>query len=268
MSEKKIAFFDIDGTLTSEVDGSIPSSVGPAIARARACGHKMFLNSGRCDSFVEQRFRALGFDGMVCGCGTNIFYDGEELMHVTLSPDIKEEILQQAALADVDLLLEGKAQVAYDLTRPLHHPDAILQYEHFQQLEHHIQGEARDPHFIADKFCVWFQTEDQLDKFREVSDRYFTCIDRTRNFREFVPYGYSKGTGIHYLLDRFGMSLDQAYAFGDSNNDLPMLQVVPHSVVMGNAMPESLKDTAYYVAGKASEDGLAEALEHLGFFEA
>ncbi|MFR8428888.1 MAG: HAD hydrolase family protein [Roseburia inulinivorans] len=45
---KKIAFFDIDGTLTSEIDGSIPQSAITAIRKARANGNLMFLNTGRC----------------------------------------------------------------------------------------------------------------------------------------------------------------------------------------------------------------------------
>lgn len=32
---RKIAFFDIDGTLTSEIDGSVPEDAGAAIAQAR-----------------------------------------------------------------------------------------------------------------------------------------------------------------------------------------------------------------------------------------
>ena len=45
---KKIAFFDIDGTLTSEIDGEIPASAIDAIRAARAAGHLMFINTGRC----------------------------------------------------------------------------------------------------------------------------------------------------------------------------------------------------------------------------
>ena len=70
---KKIAFFDIDGTLTSEIDGSLPKSAINAIRHARTFGHLMFINTGRCFQNVEPRFRRIGFDGYVCGCGTNIF---------------------------------------------------------------------------------------------------------------------------------------------------------------------------------------------------
>lgn len=90
-----------------------------------------------------------------------------------------------------------------------------------------------NPNFFCDKFVVWYQTPDQLEEFRKVSDPYFTCIDRGGTFREFVPIGYSKATGIQYVLDYYHLDLDAAYAIGDSNNDLPMLSYVPNSVAMG-----------------------------------
>ena len=68
---KKIAFFDIDGTLTSEIDGSIPESAVYAIRAARANGNLMFINTGRCFQNVEQRFRDVGFDGFVCARDRN-----------------------------------------------------------------------------------------------------------------------------------------------------------------------------------------------------
>ena len=61
----KIAFFDIDGTLTSEVDGSLPDSAILAIRQARANGNLMFINTGRCYQNVEPRFMEIGFDGIL-----------------------------------------------------------------------------------------------------------------------------------------------------------------------------------------------------------
>ena len=70
--KRKIAFFDIDGTLTSEIDGSIPQSTKNSIRIARRNGHLMFINTGRCMQNVESRFLEIGFDGIISGCGTNI----------------------------------------------------------------------------------------------------------------------------------------------------------------------------------------------------
>ncbi|MFQ8776501.1 MAG: HAD hydrolase family protein [Roseburia sp.] len=53
---KKIAFFDIDGTLTSEIDGSIPVSAIEAIRAARANGNLMFINTGKMLSKCGRTF--------------------------------------------------------------------------------------------------------------------------------------------------------------------------------------------------------------------
>lgn len=265
---KKIAFFDIDGTLTSEIDGTIPESAITAIRTARANGHLMFINTGRCFQNVEKRFLSIGFDGLVCGCGTNIYCDGKEILHVSQSHETTMQILQAAKDADLDIVFESYKEVAFDLSRPLHDSEAVQLYRHFMSLSYQMPDPGTTENFACDKFVTWYQTPDQLREFRQVSDRFFTCIDRGGNFREYVPHGYSKATGIQCVLDHFGLSKNDAYVFGDSNNDLPMLSYIPNSVAMGNASPDTLFDEVSYVTKKASEGGIAAALEHFGFLHA
>lgn len=267
MEQRKIAFFDIDGTITSEKDGSIPDSAVLAIREARENGHLMFINTGRCFQNVEPCFREIGFDGYVCGCGTNIYYHDEELLYVNQMHDVVLEILEQARKTDVDICFESREEVVFDTSRPIHHPDAKRQYYAFKERHYDMSHDPEADDFTCDKFVIWFEKEEQLVEFRKVSDKHFDCIDRGGNFREFVPYHYSKATGIQFLIEHFGLHLEDAYAFGDSNNDLPMLTFVPNSVAMGNAMPESLKDKVSYVTAKASEDGIQKALQHFGFLE-
>lgn len=266
MNTKKIAFFDIDGTLTSEKNGSIPDSAVTAIRAARANGNLMFINTGRCFQNVEERFRAIGFDGYVCGCGTNIYYNNQELLYTGQSHEVTMQILEQARRTNVDLLFESKTEVVFDMARPLQHPEAERQYYSFKAKHYDMSHNPEAEDFTCDKFVIWFQEDNQLKEFRKVSDLYFDCIDRGGTFREFVPKNYSKATGIQFLLDYFGITKENAYAFGDSNNDLPMLTFVPNSVAMGNSDPESLFEKVSYVTTKASEDGIKKALEHFSFY--
>ncbi len=264
-SNQKIAFFDIDGTLTSEIDGQVPASATDAIRQARANGHLMFINTGRCFQNVEQRFRDVGFDGYVCGCGTNIYCDGRDVLHVPQSHEVIMQILKIARKTDVDILFESRKEVCFDVSRPLHHPAAIRQYQAFVNRGYEMPEDLEDPNFFSDKFVIWFQEPEQLAAFRKVSDRWFECIDRGGTFREFVPHGYSKATGIQYVLQYYGLSKSDAYAFGDSNNDLTMLSYLENSVAMGNAQPQSLFEQVAYVTTKASEDGILNALKHFHF---
>lgn len=262
---KKIAFFDIDGTLTSEIDGSIPDSAINAIRAARANGHLMFINTGRCFQNVEQRFRDIGFDGYVCGCGTNLYCGGREILHVAQTHETVMRLLTAARESGVDILFESRKEVAFDPESTLHHPDAIRQYGEFRARGYRMPASLENPNFFCDKFVIWYEKPEQLSAFRKVSDRFFTCIDRGGTFREFVPHGYSKATGIAYVLDYYQSGKEDAYAFGDSNNDLPMLTYLPNSIAMGNAAPDSLFEKVSYVTAKASEDGIEKALAHFGF---
>ncbi len=262
---RKIAFFDLDGTLTSEIDGSVPGDAAAAIARARENGHLMFINTGRCFQNVEPCFRSVGWDGYVCGCGTNIYCDGRDVLYVSQTHATIMRILEAARQTDVDILFESRAQVAFDLSRPLHHPGAVRQYQAFVDRHYHMPENLESQDFFSDKFVIWYQEESQLAAFRQVSDQWFDCIDRGGTFREFVPRGYSKATGIRFVLEHYGLSLEDAHALGDSNNDLPMLSYVPHSIAMGNASPASLFDQVEYVTAPSSQGGVRQALAHYGF---
>ena len=262
----KIAFFDIDGTLTSEKDGRVPESAKKAIRRAREAGNLMFINTGRCFQNVEQRFRNVGFDGYVNGCGTHIMIGGETIHYHPQPPERIKEILRLSRETGVDTLFECRYFVTFDHRHTLKNPNAIKQRDRFLERNYDISLDVDAPDFTCDKFVFWFSDESQLKAMREYTDKYFECINRSPDFREFVPIGYSKATGIQRVLDHYNLPLESAYAFGDSMNDEAMLSYVKHSVVMGNyESPEILK-TAAHVAGKASEDGLANALEELGFF--
>lgn len=262
---RKIAFFDIDGTLTSEIDGSIPNSAIQAIRQARRNGHLMFINTGRCFQNVEPRFREIGFNGYVCGCGTNIYCDGKDVFYHPQTHETIMTILEAARKTDVDILFESRKEVCFDLTRPLRHPKALFHYEEFLSRNYVMPEDLENPNFFSDKFVVWYQEPQQLATFRRTSDQWFDCIDRGGTFREFVPKGFSKATGIQFVLDYYSLSADNAYAFGDSNNDLTMLSYLKNSIAMGNALPPSLKEKVSFVTTNASQNGIANALKHFNF---
>lgn len=266
---RKIAFFDIDGTLTSETDGSISLSTKESIKKSRENGHFMFINTGRCLHTIEKRFLDIGFDGVICGCGTNIYCHKQgafhELLYVSQTHDITYEILTHARKFELDILFESKNFVQFDMARPLVTQGGIEQYNIFINEKYKMSLNPKDKNFACDKFVVWFQHADDISAFRQVSDKYFSCIDRGGNFREFVPTGYSKASGIQYILDYYQLSIEDTCSFGDSNNDLPMLNYTKYSVAMGNSLPISLFDQVTYVTANSSRNGIQQALKYYEF---
>ena len=47
-----------------------------------------------------------------------------------------------------------------------------------------------------------------------------------------------KGNAVNAVLNYYGLSKDEAIAFGDGRNDIEMLEAVGTGVAMGNAIDE------------------------------
>ena len=71
-----------------------------------------------------------------------------------------------------------------------------------------------------------------------------------------------KGAAVKYLQQKYQISPSESMAFGDSLNDLSMMQVVEHSVAMSNA-DEALKQHCCYEIGSNEEQAVIATLEQL-----
>lgn len=262
-SKKKLLFFDIDGTLiTDDTRRILPESTKEAIRRTRELGNMTFINTGRVIGNIDGFIREAGFDGYVCGCGTYIQYQDNVLLHKTLTKETCDEIAMMARKCRVYNLYEGAVTTGIDKTLPI--TGALLELKHyFEEVRKVPFVGVGEEGFIFDKFAGWYDEESELETFKEYITKEFDYIHRGEGFFEIVPKGYSKATGIQFLCDYFGVSLEDCYAFGDSNNDLPMLSYVSHSVAMGESN-EELKKQVEYVTTGVLEDGILNAMKHYG----
>ena len=59
MKDRKLLFFDIDGTLLSEKTHTVPQSAKEALKKAKENGHLIFINTGRPISTIDQEIHDL-----------------------------------------------------------------------------------------------------------------------------------------------------------------------------------------------------------------
>ena len=85
-------FFDIDGTVLSEITKEIPASTVDALKRAHDAGHFLFINTGRTYCSVPVELKKLPFDGYLCGCGIYFTFDEEIIFEKHLDPERGDEI--------------------------------------------------------------------------------------------------------------------------------------------------------------------------------
>jgi len=81
------------------------------------------------------------------------------------------------------------------------------------------------------------------------------------HFLEAQPPGVSKGSALQKLSEILGFVPERTMVFGDSLNDVEMLNFTPNSVAMLNARDE-VKQAARYVTDRPNtQDGLAHFVE-------
>nr|MCR4955591.1 HAD family hydrolase [Lachnospiraceae bacterium] len=72
--------------------------------------------------------------------------------------------------------------------------------------------------------------------------------------------GINKGSAMKQLETLCCIDKDEIWAFGDHLNDLEMLDYIPHSYAMANAIPE-IKKVANYMAPSNEECGVLKVLD-------
>lgn len=259
---KSVIFFDIDGTLVSE-DGlfTIPESTVTAIELTRKKGNLTFINTGRTEFNVNEKVRQLGFDGIICGCGTYIEYNGETLFYNKLSQDFCRETAELLKKCRVTPVYEHRDGYFFDDKAPaIPALDDFL--ENFVDEGIDISGRVEDIDFVFDKFVVWESASSDMELFRNEISKNFDIIDRGHGFYENVPSGFSKATAIEFILKKLNIPLANAYAVGDSANDLPMLKAVPNSIAMGGA--EAIYPYVSYITTSLADNGIYNALRYYG----
>ncbi len=255
--DKKILFFDIDGTILSHRTYEVSESTQNAIRQAQANGHILMINTGRVNSFIDKTVANLGFDGFICGCGTHIIYKGEVLFHTELPKDLISQLIKDLRENKIEAVLEGSRKVYYNYhsTSPIIKGMIDLVNKH-----QFCVGSWDEPDIMFDKLCIWPEDDQTLQFYEKYKDT-LDFIDREGRLYEIVPRGYSKASGIEFMLKKLGIPHENTYAFGDGENDLAMLTYAKHSIAMGNS-PQSIKDIVSYVTEDVDQHGIEKALKH------
>lgn len=80
---------------------------------------------------------------------------------------------------------------------------------------------------------------------------------------EIMTKGVSKAAALRILLDKLGVDPKYCIAFGDGNNDIDMLELIPRSFAMGNAAEATAKAAWAQLPWTNDEVGVLKALEYL-----
>lgn len=258
---KKALFFDIDGTLLSEVTRTVPESTKRAVAKARSNGHLVFINSGRTYSLIGAVKDLVEVDGYCCGCGTRVIAGGEVLFSCTLPPERSVSIIQDIVKYNLGGILEGTTWCYFSKEKS-RFPQLERIRENVERGGHGAPHSWEDGVCEFDKFCVFADEQSDLVGFSRALGLDFTIIDRGGGFYECVPAELSKASAIEVIMKQYGIALEDVYVFGDSTNDLPMFEYAKNCILMGHHDVE-LEPYASFFTKNVEDDGIEYAMEKL-----
>ncbi len=258
----RVAVFDMDDTLLGP-DKKLSAENRGALDRLRAAGVEVVIASGRFQGNLAIFEESLGFRGWTISSGGAVVGNvetGEVIFEMTVPQDLAMELFHRGREAGFSLIGYHKSGIYCD-----------AQTE-WTALYRRNTGQVP----IADikalintglqKF-IWTTaatriaelTPQMLEEFR---DRLYV-VNTEPEMLEFLNPHVNKALAVQALAQRLNVPREQIIAFGDGNNDVPLLEWAGMSVAMAHG-----RESAHNAAKKISPPGdpataVARSLETL-----
>ncbi|WP_409344879.1 Cof-type HAD-IIB family hydrolase [Paenibacillus sp. MBLB4367] len=254
--DKKIVFFDIDGTLLNDRN-EIPESTKKAVRALQDKGIATAIATGRTPAMFEWVREELGIHSFVSINGQYVVHDGKPVYANPIDPGTLEELVSLTSASGHALATCNESKVrALAAEHPhIRNSFAAINLPHppvdpsFHRNEPVYQGYL----FInREEQALYDQTFPQL---RFVRWHEFAV--------DVLPADSSKAVGIEQMLRILGIRNENCFAFGDGLNDVEMLASAGVGIAMGNAVHEA-KNAANLVTASSSEDGIWKGLHLVG----
>jgi len=275
MLKNKVIFLDIDGTLVDRTL-QVPESAAEAINKAKANGHKLYLNTGRSRCQVFDHIWEVGFDGFIGGNGIYIEENGKKLFHRPIPEVLTDKVIayleenENGFFVENNISLYANRNYLPSLARLL---DFSVEdaFKWTTRVFPSTTFDCTEWHMDANKISVVLTDDVDIEKLKqfispELTLGLWNMTSRKRGFSDIFQDGTSKGKAVEFIMNRLGKPLEDAYGFGDSDNDIEMIETAGIGVAMGNAIPQ-LKVVADHITDHVTEDGLANAFKHVGLID-
>ena len=267
----KVIAMDLDGTALNH-QKQLTERTRAAIQSAAKSGIQIVVATGR--TFSSLAPEVLAMPEITCaitsnGAVVNRIPDGAVLLHNYPNPETVSEIagmIQEEKIdtevctggqayigqSYYDRVLEGKTNRDVQYVKTTRHPvPDIYQF----LLEHRVAIENINLNFkTLEEKQQWQQRFQKLPGVTPTSSFLFNV--------ELGGAATSKAHALQALLDEWQMTSRQVMAFGDSENDLGMIQLAGIGVAMANGM-EEVRQAADLLAESNEEDGVAKIIEQL-----
>ncbi|KOS62441.1 Cof-type HAD-IIB family hydrolase [Lysinibacillus agricola] len=252
---KKILFFDVDGTLYNS-EKILPASAKEALFEARSKGYELAIATGRAPFMIQSLLEELDINTYVTFNGQYVVYRGEVVYTNGIEKDELAKIIAFGeARNEPVVFLDDKRMIA-----SVGNNDMVAESLNTLKYPYPNLDSTYYMHNAVYQTLIFMEEKDEplyCETFPNVQ-----FVRWHRYSCDILPKGGSKAAGIEKILEKMGLTLNDAIAFGDGINDIEMLQAVGTGVAMGNGH-DRVKAIATHIADHVDEDGLAKIMREL-----
>lgn len=239
MKDIKIAFFDIDGTLTNSKQ-ELTKNVINSLRYLKNKGIILVLTSGRWDSYILNYNKDNLFDYIIAN-------NGAEIYDINSNKVLYEEFMDKIDINIIDSYCnENNIE--------------MINNTYFNRSNNII-----DNIYQSVIICKSIQEVDDLKQYvNELNNTYISYISFAY-YKKITKNSYTininnkitnKGKSVKYMLDYLNIDKENSICFGDNINDLDMFNNVGIKVCMDNGS-NKLKELSDYITLSNDEDGVA-----------
>lgn len=270
----KAVLLDIDGTLTNSKKEITPETL-TALKNAQDRGIRLVLASGRPAKGLSNYGDLLNMwmhHGLfVCYNGARVIdcESKEVLVDVTIKPELVTAVLEHMKKFDViPIVTYGEYMVVEDVYHCMvKNGDQVfnvVQYEsrmnNYRLME--CEDLAKFTNFPVNKILTAGDSDYLQAHWQEMREPFkdtLSCMFTSNFYYEYTSLGINKGAALREAMAKLGIKPEECIAFGDAENDIPMLEYAGIGVAMGNAQ-DGVKAIADEITLSNEEDGIAHSL--------
>jgi len=259
---KKAIFFDVDGTLIDRQDNihEATEKTKEIIRRMNDLGHYPIVSTGRPMCMINENIRSIGFKNFLSSGGNYVVINGEVIYSCEMNKERLKKALEDAIELGLALYFENNEKC---FVSPRVKNKMLFDFMDRVGVDiFEITEDINDvPIYKAN--LLW-KNKRAFDLFhKKYKDEFnFAVFAGNNGSTDMIAKGSSKATGATKVLETLNIDIKDAYAIGDSHNDVEIIQMVGHGIAMGNGVDE-VKRVAEVVTKSVKEEGIFEAFKDM-----